>query len=363
MGYSITKPIIDTVHHSEKIANLDISVDVAQKYRNKKDEIGTLSRALQSITDSIRGVVSDINYSAEQLAAASEELTATSQQSASASEEVSITVEEIAKGASDQASYTEDGSLKANLLGEVIEKDQDYLKGLNTATDKVAEVLSKGLEEIEFLSQKTEENNRASKEIHEVILKTDESSIRIGQASNVIASIAQQTNLLALNAAIEAARAGESGKGFSVVAGEIKRLAEKSAASTKDIDEMVQDLQKNSQEAVKTIQEMSKVINEQTESVNNNKNSYLAIEEAIKGAVIGVKQLNVSGNEMEKMKTEILDSLQNLSAIAEENAASTQQVTASIEEQTASVEDIAKSSEALANLAQDLQTIIRKFVL
>jgi len=363
IGNSISKPIIKTVRHAEKIAKLDISCNVEQKYLNKKDEIGVLSRALQSITDSIRGVVGDISKSSEQLAAASEELSATSLQSASSSEEVSTAIEEIAKGASEQAKHTEDGSNKANVLGVVIEKDQDYLKSLNIATDKVAEVLNEGLKEIEYLSKKTEENNKASKEIHEVILKTDESSSRIGQASNVIASIADQTNLLALNAAIEAARAGDAGRGFAVVAVEIKRLAEQSAASTKDIDKMVKDLQKNSQDAVKTITEMSTIIKEQSDSVINNKNSYLTIEEAIKEAEKEVGLLNVSGKEMDKMKDEILGSLQNLSIIAEENSAATQQVTASMVEQTSSVEEIAKSSEDLASLAQDLQIIIKKFVL
>ncbi|MGB4661244.1 MAG: methyl-accepting chemotaxis protein, partial [Mobilitalea sp.] len=260
IGNSITKPIIDTVRHSEKIAKLDISSNVDKKYLAKKDEIGILSRALQSITDSIRTIVKDISNSSEQLAAASEELTATSELSANASEEVANTIGEIAKGASEQASFTDEGSQKANILGEVIEKDQDYLKSLNTATEKVSEVLAKGLKEIEYLSVKTEENNIASKEIREVIIKTNESSNRISQASNVIASIAAQTNLLSLNAAIEAARAGEAGRGFAVVSEEIRKLADQSASATKDIDDMVQDLQRNSQDAVKTIEEMTIII-------------------------------------------------------------------------------------------------------
>ncbi|HKM04350.1 MAG TPA: methyl-accepting chemotaxis protein [Lachnospiraceae bacterium] len=363
LGNSIAKPIIRTVGQAEKIANLDVSIDIDKKYASRKDEIGILSRSLQNITGSIRGIVGDISNSSEQLAAASEELTATSQQSASTSEEVSTSIEEIAKGAFDQAKYTEDGSMKANTLGEAIEKDQNHVKSLNEMIKKVVEALSNGLVQIEYLYEKTVQNNEASKNIQEVILKTNKSSNRIGEASQVISSIAEQTNLLSLNAAIEAARAGEAGKGFSVVAEEIRKLAEQSASSTKEIDEMVSDLQKNSQDAVKTIEEMSTIIEEQTESVHENKRSYLAIEEAIGAAETAVIQLNSSGEEMEKMKAEILDSLHNLSSIAEENSAATQQVTAAMEEQTASVEEIANSSEALASLAQDLQTIIAKFSL
>ncbi|RDU23320.1 methyl-accepting chemotaxis protein [Anaerosacchariphilus polymeriproducens] len=361
IGTTIAKPIIKTVHHSKKIADLDISVNLEQKYVDRKDEIGALSKALQSITDSIREIVGDISNSSESLAAASEELTATSQQSASTSEEISYTITELSKGASDQAQNTEEGSSKADLLGEVIEKDQKHLSELNAATEKVEVVLKQGLIEIEHLSKKTEENNKASKEIHEVIVKTNESSTKIGEASSVISSIAEQTNLLSLNAAIEAARAGEAGRGFAIVAEEIRKLAEQSEASTKNIDQMVQELQENSQEAVATIIKMSKVIKEQTDSVINSKNNFLLIREAILESSKIVGQLNDSGQEMSTMKNEIQDTLQNLSAIAEEYSAATQQVTSTMEEQTESAESIAKSSEDLAKLAQNLQVLINKF--
>jgi methyl-accepting chemotaxis protein len=343
------------------MANLDITNDVPDAYLKMKDETGKLGKAMQSLTDNLRGIVREINNSSEQVAAASEELTATSQQSATAAEEVTKTIEEIARGASEQAQNTEEGTSKSNLLGETIEKNINYAKHLNSASNKVAEVVDEGLIEVDQLLKITKESNEAASGIYDVILKTNESSNKIGQASSVIASIAEQTNLLALNAAIEAARAGEAGRGFSVVAEEIRKLAEQSSISTKSIDEIVNELQKNAQEAVKTMERVAIISKEQSNSVVVTKDKYVLISQAMKEAIMALEQLNVSEVEMDKMKNQIMDTLQNLSAIAEENSAATEEVTASMEEQAASIEEIAGASEGLSNLAQGLQTIISKF--
>jgi len=327
----------------------------------RKDEIGGLSRALQNVINNLRNMVSEIRNDAEHLTATSQEMTAVAGQSAIAAEEVSKTAEEIANGATEQARNTAAGSDKAMILGEQIEKNSDYMGHLNVASGQVVRVIKEGLADIEKLIAITEEANQASKEIHDAILKTNNSSVKIAEASNLIASISGQTNLLALNAAIEAARAGDAGRGFAVVADEIRRLAEQSSNSTLVIDAIVSDLQLNSNDAVLKVERISDIAKEQTGGVTNNKEKYMLIETAMQGVSSATEKLDLSGIEMEKMKDEILNTLENLSAIAQENSAATQEVTASMEEQAASIEEISESSEGLATFAEELQTLIMKF--
>lgn len=361
LGTTIARPIIDVSKLSGKIAELDITEDMPEALISRKDEVGTLSNAIQVIINSIREIIQELNDSSEQLGASAQEFTATLNQTAVASDEVTKTVEEIAKGASEQAQSTEEGSAKAQALGDSIEDNHRYLNQLETATKNVTEAVKDGINEMESIAEISQESSTVTDEVQKVVLETNNSSEKIGQASNVISSIARQTNLLALNAAIEAARAGEAGRGFAVVAEEIRKLAEQSSGSAKEINRVVKELQENSQGAVDAIERIRAITTEQIESVDGGKEKYGTIGKAMDEELEIVSQLINAGDEMERNKNLIMDTLQGLTAIAEENSASTEEASASMEEQAASIEQISNASHGLTDLAQNLQSIIDRF--
>ncbi|HEY8362855.1 MAG TPA: methyl-accepting chemotaxis protein [Tissierellaceae bacterium] len=361
IGNSISKPIIQLKGYAEKVSNLDLTENLHENLLAKEDEVGLLSRVVQHLVDNLREIIKEIDYSSNEVLSTSEELTATTQQSAIAVEDVAKAVEGIAKGASEQAESTEKGALKINELGNAIENNLDLAKNLTYTSNRISEVVDNGLVEMENLFKITEESNKASVEIYDIIQKTNESASAIGEATNVIASIAEQTNLLALNASIEAARAGEAGRGFAVVADSIRKLAEESSKSANSIDEIVKKLQLNAENAVVTIENLASISKEQTKGVINSREKYLAIRDAVNEAIKAVDELNVSSSRMEELKNEILDMIQSLSALAEENSASTEEVTASMEEQNASIQEIASASEGLAKLAENLKSVIDRF--
>lgn len=360
---TITVPIGKIVVNLKRIEEYDISQNIPEKLTKRKDEIGKLATALQNLQEHLRELMSSILSNSETLAASSEQLTATAEQSAIASNEVATTVTEIANGATNQAQNTQEGSIHIGALGALIDKNDVCINDLNSATTSVEDLVKEGLQIIDRLSEITVENSEHSSQVEKSILKTQESTNRISEASALIASIAEQTNLLSLNASIEAARAGEAGRGFAVVADEIGKLAEQSAASTQNIDAIIRDLKLDSESTVHEMRESKEIIVVQSDIVQQTGDKYRQISNAMNTAAHAVETISRSSVTMNEKKAQVEDVMESLSALAQENAAATEEVSASIEEQSASVQEISGASENLSQLAMELKDLISQFKL
>jgi len=343
------------------MADGDFSHDIDERLLKSNDEIGDIAEAIGNMQNSMRHIVSQVMDKSSQVAASSEELTATSQQAASASEEVARAIEEIANGANSQAKDTENTAENVNIMGSLMEQDAHYLKELNEAANLIEKEKEEGFKILGVLINKTNESTKSAREVYEIIMSNNESAEKIDTASTMIQSIADQTNLLALNAAIEAARAGEAGRGFSVVAEEIRKLAEQSNNFTSDIKEVINELKSKSQSAVDTMNIVQNTIMDQTSSVKDTEGKFEAIASAIDSVNTIIEKLNSSSVQLMENKNLIISLTENLSAISEENAAGTEEASASMEEQSATIQEIANSGESLASIAEELQSLVAKF--
>ncbi len=363
IGGRIAKPIREASRHALVLAGGDLSQPVPAGSLKKKNELGQLARAMETMTDNFRGLVGAITSLAEQVAASSEELTATADNVQHTSSEIGRTIGDIAAGATDQAQSTETGVRSTNEMGEIIEQNVQLLAELGEASELMGSRVNEGMSVVVNLRETAESASKGTTLIREVTQKTNESVSRIGEASNLITAIAEQTNLLALNAAIEAARAGEQGRGFAVVAEEIRKLAEQSAGATRTIDEMVRELTGHSEVSVKTSEEVGKTVGAQMQSVRETDETYRSISEAVRQSVSGVENASEQTRILNERKNRIMDVMQSLLAVAQENAASTEEVSSSVQMQNAAISEMSEASRQLAVMAQELTAQTAKFKL
>ncbi len=366
MNNWITKPIKTVTVTLKEQAELDFHLNEEnfaqlKKYQSQRNEIGVITTSLEEMETNVRGLLANAINAAQEISASSQELTAKAQQNANTSKDISRTVEEISQGATSQAQDTEQGANTMLRIGDQIKNNFDIMNDLNSTTDEISKLKDEGMQTISLLVQATNDNIKASDEVDEIIVSTNQSAKNIDVASDMILAISEQTNLLALNAAIEAARAGEAGKGFAVVADEIRKLAEDSSKFTGEIREIVGDLTEKAESAVKSMEKSKAYAKTQLESVQKTKEQFEGISSAIDQSRVFIDNLNDASKSLDVEKTKMLEIVENLSAIAEENAASTQETAASVEEQSISEEEMAGASEHLAKVAESLAAETSRF--
>lgn len=352
------KPVFQMLTSLKEIASGNFSgvIDI------KADgELNTYAQHVNQIQMKMGDFISTVKESVSIVAAASGEMKHSSGDMNAISERVTQSISQLAEGATQQAESAESGSVRINSIVETIECIALDMNSSEKLAEDAIEAMTAVKDSIRYQEEKMEENKEISAQMGHAIADLMEKSKEIGKILQVIQGVAQQTNLLALNAAIEAARAGEHGRGFAVVSEEIRKLAEQSGESSKQITEIITDVQAGIENTVMQIQKADMLSGEQETALSQTVSSIGDITDKVESIATKVKAVCGTTESLTEDAKQAGDMVATIASISEETAAGTEEVSSSVEEQNVLIQMITECSTELYAIAEDLKQNIDSF--
>jgi methyl-accepting chemotaxis protein len=345
----------------EQVAEGKLNVKVDENALKRKDEVGSINRAIVQLSDRLSETITVIK---EQSRALNENAHNTSESAGSVAEhikQVERSVDEIAQSTGGQAQETQSATENIILMGNMIEETANEISTMNENSQIIKELGKTAVETLKDLQEINQKTKESIDVIYEQTNTTNSSAQKIKEATDIITNIAEETNLLSLNASIEAARAGEQGRGFAVVASQIQKLAEQSNDSARQIDEIINLLLNDSEKAVETMEEIKGIMERQNTNVKKTDEQVSQVLSQVEKSIEATVRVAEKTTKINDAKTSVTDTVQNLTAVAEENAASTEQSAASVNEVSELVHGISDSAKELKQIAVQLDESIGFF--
>ncbi len=358
VGIQITRPIGPFTKSFEAFSKGDFSKRVTVK---SKDEIGLMGQYMNHMADEFSSMITRLIELSNEVFNASNYINQIINENGIAIEQVGKAVENVATGATDQAMMAHNGEQMILSLDQEIGAVTVNLEAIAQSAGTLGEIREQGYKTVEGLRQRSTEADNMIKNVVNSIERLNQKSREIDEIVNVIGDVARQTNLLSLNAAIEAARAGDAGRGFAVVADEIRSLADKSQKSTKDIAQLIEDIQSeiaSNNEAIQKVVESTRLQFTQSEETGR---AFERIASTSNSIIEAIHKNTASISQMKSDSKWIVEVMGEITKVAESAAASAQEVSASTEEQISVIQSITASTENMNQIAEELNGFVGRF--